>query len=186
VTVVGHLRSIKDPLRAAKAVCDLPESSRIKLIQIGSVLEDSFEREVRKLEERNDRYHWKGELPRDETLRWIARSHVTINSSVLEGGAHVVSEAIACETPVVASEISGNVGLLGEDYPGYFPKKNTESLRSQLLRAEGDDTFYNELRRHILNRKWVTDPDEEKRRWDELIGSVYKNNLRTISEDTPI
>ena len=38
----------------------------------------------------------------------------------MEGGAHVVIEAVRSGTPVLASRIDGNVGLLGADYRGYF------------------------------------------------------------------
>ena len=57
-------------------------------------------------------------------------------SSLSEGGANVISEAAVAGVPVLASRIDGNVGLLGADYPGYFPVGDTEAL-ARLLRTAG-------------------------------------------------
>ena len=54
----------------------------------------------------------------------------------MEGGANVVSEAIAVGVPVVGVAHPGSVGLLGEDYPGYFPVGDTEGLAALLRRTK--------------------------------------------------
>jgi glycosyltransferase involved in cell wall biosynthesis len=60
----------------------------------------------------NPRYRWLGELPRWQALRVLARSHVLVLSSLTEGGANVISEALALGVPIVASRIAGSMGLL--------------------------------------------------------------------------
>jgi glycosyltransferase involved in cell wall biosynthesis len=65
-------------------------------------------------------YRWLGGCSHEETRRCIQRAHVLIHASRMEGGAHVIHEAIVSGTPVLASRIDGNVGMLGEDYAGYF------------------------------------------------------------------
>jgi glycosyltransferase involved in cell wall biosynthesis len=47
-------------------------------------------------------------------------------SSKSEGGANVISEAVMASVPVIASRIPGTVGLLGENYPGYFEFGDTD------------------------------------------------------------
>ena len=37
---------------------------------------------------------WLGELDHSLAMRWLARSHVMVISSVMEGGAHVLMEAL--------------------------------------------------------------------------------------------
>ena len=58
--------------------------------------------------------------PHAWTRQAIKRAHLLIVPSRMEGGANVVVEAVTAGTAVIASRISGNVGMLGDDYPGYF------------------------------------------------------------------
>ena len=67
----------------------------------------------------DSRYQWLGEIPHWQVRKKLARSHVMVISSKMEGGANVVTEAIAAGTPVIASRIAGNIGMLGLDYAGF-------------------------------------------------------------------
>ncbi len=145
--VVGHLRHVKDPLRAAMAARSLPTSSRIAVLQAGAVLESRFETAVAREAAANPRFEWLGELSHAGALRLIARSRGLVISSRAEGGAHVVSEAIVVGTPVLASDISGNVGMLGDDYPGLFPVADTRALSRLMHATETDAAFRRELER---------------------------------------
>lgn len=40
---------------------------------------------------------------------------------------HAVIETMPSNVPVLASFISGNIGILGRDYAGYFPLGDTTS-----------------------------------------------------------
>lgn len=44
-------------------------------------------------------------------------------------------EAVTSGTPVLASRIDGNLGMLGADYAGYFPPGNAEALAALILRC---------------------------------------------------
>lgn len=90
-------------------------------------------------------------------------------ASQLEGGAHVVSKAIACETPVVASDIPGNRGLLGDDHSGYFEVGDETDLVSQLQKAGRDKSFLQYLHNQIRARSHLTDPVREHDCWERLI-----------------
>lgn len=147
VCVVGHLRHVKDPMRTAMAARRLPPSSRIAVLHAGGMIEDRFAAAVEREMDQNRRYRWLGELTRQKTLRLIARSRGLVISSRAEGGAHVVSEALVAGTPILASAISGNVGMLGPDYPGYFPVADTGALAKLMLRLENEPAFGRELER---------------------------------------
>jgi glycosyltransferase involved in cell wall biosynthesis len=84
----------------------------------------------------NKRYRWLGEQTRSRALRILNRSYLSVLSSRMEGGANVLSEAIAASVPILALRIDGNVGILGADYPGYFDVGNTTQLARLLSRAE--------------------------------------------------
>jgi glycosyltransferase involved in cell wall biosynthesis len=100
--------------------------------------------------------------PHHRALRWLASSHLLVVSSVMEGGANVVSEAIAAGTPVIASFIPGNVGLLGDDWPALFPVGDAQALAGLLRRLTTDPAFLALLREAIRARAWIADPAQEQ------------------------
>ena len=106
-------------------------------------------------------------------MRLLARSRLLSLTSESEGGANVVSEAIACSVPVVSSRISGSVGLLGEDYPGYFTVRDTRGLAKMLRRAETDEGFYNTLKSWCDRLRPLFKPADERRRWGELVREFH-------------
>ena len=69
---------------------------------------------------RDPRYRWTGALPHGLTRCAIRNAHLLVHPSLMEGGANVIVEAITAGTPVIASRVSGNVGMLGRNYPGLF------------------------------------------------------------------
>jgi putative glycosyltransferase (TIGR04348 family) len=172
VTVIGHLREEKDPLRAALALKHLPSESRIRLTQLGRSLDDGITRAAQAMMAEEPRYHWLGEVPHWKARQYLARGKVMVISSRMEGGANVVSEALMAGVPVIASKMSGNVGMLGTDYPGYYPVGNERALARLLYRAESDADFYSELQRHCRVRRKLISADNEKRALASLIREV--------------
>lgn len=146
VLVAGHLRAEKDSLRAAYAVRDLPPGSRIEVVSVGRAHDDEWMAAARDETEANARFEWRGEVPHWQVRRLMAGAHVMVMSSVMEGGANVVSEACVAGLAVIASDIPGNRGLLGDGYPGYYPAGDTGALRAALLRAEREPAFLEDLR----------------------------------------
>jgi putative glycosyltransferase (TIGR04348 family) len=172
VCVLGHLRPVKDPLRAAAAARLLPASSRIHITHVGAALTPDIESAARAEAAANARYRWLGELPRWKGLRVLARSRLLVLSSEMEGGANVISEAIVAGVPVLASRIPGSIGLLGEAYPGYFPVGDTAALARLLERAEDDAGFYGGLRTWCAGLKGLFDPARERQAWKDLLEEV--------------
>ncbi len=145
--VLGHLRPVKDPFRTALAARLLPASSRVRVLHLGAALSEEMAERARQEAAANPRYRWLGELPRWRALRVLGRCRLLALTSEMEGGANAISEAAALSVPVIASRIGGSVGLLGADYPGYFPVGDTAALARLLERAETDTRFYRTLRR---------------------------------------
>lgn len=172
VCVAGHLRTVKDPFRAAMAVRRLPAGSRIQVVHAGAAMDASMERRARSEVQRNPRYQWLGEIPRARVRRLIASSALLVLSSRMEGGANVVSEAIVDGTPVLASRIPGSVGLLGADYPGFYPFGDTRALRDLLLRAETDSGFYRELQSRCARLAALFRPVRERSAWRKLLDEL--------------
>jgi putative glycosyltransferase (TIGR04348 family) len=172
VSVIGHLRPVKDPFRAALAARLLPPSSQIRIRHLGGAMTPEMAQRARREEQINARYRWLGELSRARTLRALAQSKLCIISSRMEGGANVLSEAIVANVPVLASRIDGNVGILGADYSGLFPVGDTRELARLITRAETDPNFLRELSKRIKKLARLFDPAREKRNWAELISEI--------------
>ena len=124
--------------------------------------------------EKNPRYLWLGEQPRWRTRRILARSHLCVLSSRMEGGANALSESIVASVPVVASRIPGTVGILGEDYPGYFNVGDTRELRRLLIRAEADPDFLSLLRSKCDELAGLFEPEREQKAWKDLLGELRR------------
>jgi putative glycosyltransferase (TIGR04348 family) len=172
ICVVGHLRPVKDPFRAALAARSLPQHSRIQILHAGSAYTPEMARAAQAESDANPRYTWLGQLPFDETQALIARSRLMVLSSIMEGGANVVSEALVCGTPVLASRISGTVGQLGPGYPGYFEVGATDQLATLMARAETDPAFAATLDRWCLERAPQFAPARESEAWRRLLQEV--------------
>ncbi len=149
VCVVGHLRSEKDSLRTAFAARLLPAESCIRIVQAGRAHDDEWARRAEKEAARNKRYQWLGEIDQGAVQDLMSRARLMVISSVMEGGANVVSEACRSGLPVLASDIAGNRGLLGNDYPGYFRVGDEADLASCLRRAETSPEFLESLRQGV-------------------------------------
>jgi putative glycosyltransferase (TIGR04348 family) len=169
VCVMGHLRPVKDPLRTALAARLLPAASRIQILHIGGALSEELAKDARAEESRNRRYHWLGELPQGEALAVLSRCRLLSLTSESEGGANVISEAVVAGVPVISSHIAGSIGLLREDYPGYFPVGDTQALANLLWRAETDTGFYHTLRECGARLRPLFDPAREKQSWEDLL-----------------
>ena len=169
VAVIGHLREEKDPFRAALALAHLRDLPEIEIVHLGEALSRDMSREAQRLMRVDPRYRWLGNVPHWAALRWLSRSHALVVSSRMEGGANVICEAAAAGTPVIASRISGNVGMLGEGYPGYFALYDHAALAKLMARAIDDPGFYKDLVSSVRKRRSLFAPAEERR---ALLGVV--------------
>lgn len=171
-TVIGHLREEKDPFLPVTAMSMLDRDAKIRIVHLGRALSASAGRTAERWMTREPRYRWLGEVTHGRALQWLARSHLMIHPSVMEGGAHVVSEAIAAGVPVLASRIPGNVGLLGRRYPGYFPVGDADALTRLLQRAARDDRWLARLAAGVKAQRRLVAPAAEKRALGTLIRSL--------------
>ena len=172
VAVVGHLRSVKDPLRAARAARLLPTTSRIRVVHLGAALSTSMEKAARKENRINPRYRWLGSRSAGQVARALGRSQLMVLSSKMEGGANVVGEAIVAGTPILSTRISGSIGLLGSDYPGFFDVGDTAGLAQMMSWAETDAAFYQGLRDACEACRPLFDPVREQETWRSLLGEL--------------
>jgi putative glycosyltransferase (TIGR04348 family) len=172
IAVVGHLRAVKDPFRAALAARKLPPRSRVRILHAGSALTPGMEARTRAEQARNPRYRWLGELTHRRALSLVARCRAVVVSSWSEGGANIVSEALAGGTPLLASRVPGNVGLLGPGYPAYFEAGSTDELAALILRYESDVAFRENVTSECKRLARSVRPARERAAWRRLLAEL--------------
>jgi putative glycosyltransferase (TIGR04348 family) len=177
--MVGHLRDEKDPLTWLRAAAQLTSGSTghrhpWMFEQIGDALTPELALAAGAAEKTIAGYRWLGGLPHTSTRQHIKRAHVLVNSSRMEGGAQVILQAVQSGTPVLASRIRGNIGMLGSDYAGYFPVGDDTALAALLQRCAADRDFLSFLEKQCRQRSHLFEPSEEKRRVINLITRALK------------
>ena len=176
ICVIGHLRPEKDPFCIVRALPHLHSDSQITIQHLGMAMSGEMEKIALQATKQYGRYTWQGKVSHQTTLRTLARCHVMVISSRMEGGAHVVSEAISAGVPVLASKIAGNCGLLGKDYLGYFPVGNEKALTKLLHRAETDQLFYKKLQDQVKKLQKLVQPGHERSSIQKLVTRLLKSS----------
>ncbi len=161
LALVGHQRPEKDPLTAVRALLRLPADLPVRLFHVGAALDANLAAEVAALGAKDSRYHWLGGLSQAATRQRIKRCHLLLLPSVMEGGANVLIEAVTSGVPVLGSDISGNRGMLGADYPGWFPVGDAARLAELILAAMREPDYYTTLSRHCAKRVSMFSPASE-------------------------
>lgn len=167
--MVGHLRDEKDPLTYLRAAARLALRPDIQLDHIGDALEPALGQAVQLAASRDPQYRWLGGLAHAPTRSRIQRAHVLVHPSKMEGGAHVILEAVQSGTPVLASRIEGNVGMLGPHYAGYFALGDDAALAALLQRCRDDADFLPLLRHQCQARAHLFEPQREQTLLRQLV-----------------
>ena len=160
--MVGHLRAEKDPQTLMASAQLLHADEGILIDHIGAALDAELGEQALRTQQACAHYRYLGALPHEATRRRIAAAHVLVHASRMEGGAHVVMEAVCSGTPVIASRIDGNVGLLGADYDGYFPAGDAAALAQYLRRAASESAYLAHLQQQCARRAHLFSPQAER------------------------
>jgi glycosyltransferase involved in cell wall biosynthesis len=168
--MVGHLREEKDPLTFMRAARRL-SAEKLRFEQIGMALTPAYEQAAQDTTRAAPHYRWLGGLSRALTRQRIKRAHVLVNCSTMEGGAQVILEAVQSGTPVLASRVSGNIGMLGADYAGYFALGDDAQLAALLRRCAAEPDFLARLQGQCALRAPLFAPQAEKQHVLNLVAS---------------
>jgi putative glycosyltransferase (TIGR04348 family) len=174
--MVGHLRNEKDPLTYWRAAMRLAGRSDMHFDHVGAALDADLGAQAEALAARQPSYRWLGALPHAAARRHIQAAHVLVHASRMEGGAHVVIEAMRSGTPVIASRIDGNVGLLGNDYGGYFPAGDDAELAALLQRTRDDPDMLPGLRAQADVRAPLFAPEAEAATLHRIVAELLTSH----------
>jgi putative glycosyltransferase (TIGR04348 family) len=160
--MVGHLRAEKDPLTLFAAMRHVPREVPIRMRHIGAPLDEALATGARALALEDPRYVYLGGLSHEAARAAMSQANLLVHPSVVEGGANVIVEAITAGTPVIASRISGNVGMLGSDYPGLFEARDARGLAGLLVKAWKEPAWRDVLRDACALREPLFRPEAER------------------------
>jgi putative glycosyltransferase (TIGR04348 family) len=175
ICMIGHLRSEKDPLTFMQAAFHV-RSQTARLIHIGGALEPALAEAAQSTAALHPRYRWLGAMPHAATRQRLKRSRAMALTSHMEGGANVIIEAVCAGVPVLASDISGNRGMLGEDYQGYFPAGDAAALARLIDRVIDDAAFHATLRAQCDARAPLFAPAAEQAALLELVDNLLQKS----------
>ena len=179
VCVLANLRPVKDPLLAARAAELLPASSAVRVVLLGAALDAQLAAQARAHTQQGMRFAWLGALPRRRALRVLQGSQAMVSSSLSEGGANAVGEAIVAGVPPLVTAIEGSLGLLGADWPAVFPVGDARALADLILRVERDPPFVAELRRRLRVLAPRFAPAREVASWRRILQTLAPHCLRS-------
>ena len=177
VISVGHLRDEKDPLTYLRAAQRLRGRSDIQFELIGDALDAKLKAAALSAAADNPHFKWLGALPHAATRQRIKRSQLLVNTSRMEGGAHVILEAAQSGCAVLASNVPGNVGMLGADHAGLFDLGDDGGLAALIERSTDDLLFFQQLRDQTAAKAPLFEPAEEQRRLRHLIQTALQTPL---------
>lgn len=170
VCLLAHLRAVKDPLLPFAALAHVPQDLDVTVTLAGKPLDAELGRQAAAWSTQDQRAIYVGELDRVAARRLVAESRLLVVPSTAEGGANVISEAIAAGTPIAATRVPGNVGLLGGDWPALFAAGDATGLGRLLTELATDRTRYAKLVRATTALQEMVSPATELARWRHVLG----------------
>ena len=171
ICMIGHLRAEKDPatFMAAAALVRTPGA---QLLHVGGALDAALGALAASTAAASARYRWLGNLPHAAARELLRASAAMVIASTMEGGANVIIEAVTCGVPVIASDISGNRGMLGDDYGAYFAPGDALALAALIDRCLSDAPFYARLNAQCAVRAALFTPAAEQAALLQLVDNL--------------
>ncbi len=173
VVAVGRLVPVKrfdELLRAlAKVKADQPD---LQAVIIGEGYERQALESKRSELGADDWVSLRGHVEDDELVSWYRRAWVVASSSQREGWGMTLTEAAACGTPAVATDIAGHRDAVVDGESGLLVDEPGQ-LGPALARVLGDDVLRSRLSKGALARaKWFTWDATARRALEALAGQV--------------
>lgn len=163
VLFVGHLRQEKDPITFVRAAASIREHEDIEFAIVGGMRDPALEVPMQHLLASAPNVRMLGSLSHRATRERIRRAHLLVVPSRMEGGANVVVEAVMSGTAVLASDCDGNLGMLGDDYPGIFAVHDHVGLARLITRCRTEPEFHRHLEQLCDARAPLFTPEAEQR-----------------------
>ncbi len=152
---VGSLIESKGHHLLIAAVAKLEERfPKLRLYVVGEGVYRAKLEELVREKQLHDKVFLLGNRPNEEMNLWFCAANVSCLISSREGWPNVVSEALACGTPVLATRIGGIPELLTSPELGMFVEYDVDSIADGLAQALTKPWNQEEIARHSRSRSW--------------------------------
>ena len=156
----------------ASLVNDFPE---ISLLVIGKMKKGGHTSRLIDELDIKDKVLFKTGLSKEEIAKEYASSSIAIVSSLYEGFGYPVIEAMSCEIPLIATNVSSIPELVG-DYAELIPAENTNALSNAIRIILHDYSQYKNIavngRQHVVNNfNWLKITEE----YENIISKTINN-----------
>jgi glycosyltransferase involved in cell wall biosynthesis len=172
VTLKGLDYSLKS---LARLINDFPE---ISLLVIGKMKKGGHTSRLIDELGIKDKVSFKTGLTKEEIAKEYASSSIAIVSSLYEGFGYPVIEAMSCEVPLIATNVSSIPELVG-DYAKLISVKNANELSNAIRSILHDYSHYKNIavigRQHIVdNFNWLKITEEYENIISKTINDFHK------------
>ena len=136
IIFAGRLSKEKGILTILETAKNLPDDIHLIIIGIGPE-----EKTVINSVKNNKNIHYLGYQSKEKTIALIRGSKLLIQPSLAEGISATLLEAMACKTPVIVTNVGGNVELFENNINGILIEpKNSEVLLKKIISLVNDQT----------------------------------------------
>jgi glycosyltransferase involved in cell wall biosynthesis len=159
----------------ASLVNDFPE---ISLLVIGKMKKGGHTSRLIDELDIKDKVFFKTGLSKEEIAKEYASSSIAIVSSLYEGFGYPVIEAMSCEIPLIATDVS-SIPELVDDYAKLILAKNVNELSNAIRSILHDYAHYKNIavigRQHIVdNFNWLKITEEYENIISKTINDFHK------------
>ena len=161
IVSVGNLIELKGHHLVIDALVQLPQ---VKLIIIGDgMLKAKLQQQVVTLN-LTSRVHFTGNIQQDELPGYYASADALVLASSREGMPNVLLEAIACGTPVIASDVGGSKEVINSPEVGeLLSHRSSNSIVKALTLVLSKNSSTEKVRAYAQRYGWQTTTEQQYR-----------------------
>jgi len=168
---VGACSIRKGVLYTLKAFDEL-NLSNAELLLVGEIKDEIFS--LIEKYKKNKRIKFIGSVPQDKLVNFYNDSDVFVISSIEDGFAMVIAQALACNLPVICTNNSGGSELIKSGNNGYvIPIRDVSELKNKMNKLYQEPETLLFFKKNIMvnqNLSWNT--------YGDRIENVYKSLLK--------
>ena len=168
IIFAGRLSKEKGILNLLEAAKKLPDD--IHMLILGSGPEED---KVKEFVKSKPNLHFLGYQPKEKTISLIRGSDVLIQPSIIEGTSSTILEAMACKTPIIATNTGGNKEVLENNKTGILVEPDAaETILEKTLDLLSNKQISQELGEEAFKQV-------QKYDWSH-VGNLYLNIYESL------
>lgn len=169
ILYVGHLIPIKGVKYLIQAFSLIQKQSNYQLYLIGTGEEEPRLRNLVTTKNLADRIHFIGNVSQPGLVQWYNAADIFCLPSLREGIPNVILEALACGTPVVATDISNNSDIINEANGFLVQPENAVQLAEAIEKAISKNWNRKIISESVANFRWKKNRSEYLKLIDTIL-----------------